>query len=47
MRTPGGKVRARELGVPLPDRDDHTVHALPHDRIVDLLRRYGRLAASS
>ena len=25
-------------------RDGITIHALPHDRLVELMRRYGRLA---
>ena len=27
----------------LSGRDGNTVHALPHDQLVDVLRRYGRL----
>lgn len=37
-------VNAMTMAVTMKGRNDHTVHAIPLDRLVEVMRRYGRLA---
>jgi D-aminopeptidase len=36
-------INAMTMAVTMTGRNDHTVHAIPLDRLVDVMRRYGRL----
>ena len=40
-------INAMTMAVTMTGRNDHTVHALPLDRLVDVMRRHGRLEARS